>query len=92
MWAVALAVAVIGVVWLARINSAMLSVPEEVRKISPRRWTKKELRDTYDRLKQTPIDFGKHLPPRLGRRYVVVGGSGQSLTLTRCPSILVCLH
>ncbi|SPQ18653.1 d657bd50-5801-4958-8e8f-dbf8fbb3b942 [Thermothielavioides terrestris] len=76
MWAVALAALAITLAWLVRVNSAMQSVPEEISRLSPRRWTRKELRDTYERLKQKPVDFAKLLPPRLGRRYVVVGGSG----------------
>ncbi|KAK4152450.1 hypothetical protein C8A00DRAFT_44504 [Chaetomidium leptoderma] len=75
-WPVIVAVAVIAAAWLFRINSAMQSVPDEARKASPRRWTKTDLRDTFERLKQKPIDFTKLLPPRLERRYVIVGGSG----------------
>ena len=81
-WAVAVAVAVMAAAWLMRINAAMLSVPDEARKASPRRWTKEQLRDAYERVKQKPIDFTKLLPPRLERRYVVVGGSGEPLCLT----------
>jgi hypothetical protein len=83
MWAVALAALAITLAWLARVNSAMQSVPEEISRLLPRRWTKKELRDTYERLKQNPVDFAKLLPPRLGRRYVVVGGSGSALPTVR---------
>ncbi|KAL2146862.1 hypothetical protein VTI28DRAFT_1965 [Corynascus sepedonium] len=54
----------------------MKSVPEDARRASPNRWTKDQLRSTYERVKQKPIDFTKLLPPRLERRYVVVGGSG----------------
>ncbi|KAK3902880.1 sterol-4-alpha-carboxylate 3-dehydrogenase, decarboxylating [Staphylotrichum tortipilum] len=72
----ALTVAVVAVAWLVRINAAMHSVPEPARKASPRRWTVEELRETYNRVEKQPVDFGKLLPPRLGRRYVVVGGSG----------------
>jgi hypothetical protein len=77
MWVLALGGLAILLAWLVRVSSAMQSVPEEVRKLSPRRWTKKDLWDTYGRLKQTPIDFLKLVPPRLDRRYVVVGGSGE---------------
>ncbi len=76
-WAVIVAVGVMASVWLIRINSAMQSVPEAVRQASPRRWTKEQLRETYNRVKQKPIDFRSLLPPRLERRYVVVGGSGE---------------
>ncbi|KAK4128858.1 NAD(P)-binding protein [Parathielavia appendiculata] len=75
-WAVTGAFAFIVLAWLWRINAAMQSVPESARQASPRRWTERELRDTYERLKQKPLDFVKLLPPRLDRRYVVVGGSG----------------
>ncbi len=79
LWAVIAAVAVMAVAWLIRIDSAMHSVPEEARKASPRRWTKEQLRETYERVKQKPLDFRSLLPPRLDRRYVVVGGSGEPL-------------
>ncbi|KAK3941516.1 sterol-4-alpha-carboxylate 3-dehydrogenase, decarboxylating [Diplogelasinospora grovesii] len=70
------AVAFLGFLWLYRINSAMKSVPREALERSPRRWTLQQRRDTYDRVKKTPIDFTKHLPPRQDRRYIIVGGSG----------------
>lgn len=73
-----MAVAIIATAWLIRINSAMKSVPEDARRASPNRWTKDQLRSTYERVKQKPIDFTKLLPPRLERRYVVVGGSGKT--------------
>ncbi|KAL2132299.1 hypothetical protein VTI74DRAFT_3962 [Chaetomium olivicolor] len=76
MWAVVAAVIGIVLLWLRQVNKGMMAVPEEARKASPRRWTKQELRETYERLKRQPYDFSKLLPPRLGRRYVVVGGSG----------------
>jgi len=72
----ALTAAVVAVAWLVRVNAAMHSVPEGARRASPRRWTAEELRETYRRVEEQPVDFGKLLPPRLGRRYVVVGGSG----------------
>ena len=85
LWAVIAAVAVMAAAWLIRIDSAMHSVPEGARKASPRRWTKEQLRETYERVKQTPLDFRKLLPPRLDRRYVVVGGSGEPLPPSRLP-------
>ncbi|KIW07487.1 uncharacterized protein PV09_01453 [Verruconis gallopava] len=60
--------------WL--VNKAILRVPKEVREISPRRWTKKEIAETYERIERNPIDFTPHLPPKLDRRYIVVGSSG----------------
>ncbi|KAK3341422.1 hypothetical protein B0T25DRAFT_593979 [Lasiosphaeria hispida] len=62
--------------WLYRINSAMKYIPEEVAKWAPRRWTQHEIRAAYERIKRNPIDFVKDLPPRLDRRYIVIGGAG----------------
>lgn len=77
MWAVAAAAIAIALIWLFRINSAMEAVPPEVAQISPRRWSRQQIKDTYERVKQDPVSFLKKLPPRLDRRYVVVGGSGK---------------
>ncbi len=71
-----LTLAAVAVAYLVRVNAAMHSVPAAARKASPRRWTVEELRATYARVEKTPVDFGRLLPPRLGRRYIVVGGSG----------------
>ncbi|KAK1755317.1 hypothetical protein QBC47DRAFT_214103 [Echria macrotheca] len=73
--AIAAAVALV-VVWLFRVNSAMKSVPEEIAKAAPKRWTSQQIRETFERLEKNPTDFKKHLPPRLDRRYVVFGGAG----------------
>lgn len=65
------------VVYLIHANLALKSVPELARKAVPRRWTKEEIRETFERVKKKPTDFTRLLPPRLDRRYVVVGGSGE---------------
>ncbi|KAK4192828.1 hypothetical protein QBC35DRAFT_483499 [Podospora australis] len=72
----AIAVVVIGLIWAYRFNSALKSTPEAARKIGHRYWATQELRDAYEHTKKNPVDFGKHLPPKLERRYVIVGGSG----------------
>ncbi|KAB5580859.1 hypothetical protein GE09DRAFT_454622 [Coniochaeta sp. 2T2.1] len=75
-----LLVAAIGVVivffWLYRINRAMKSVPREAYQAAPRGWTRQQVHVAYEAVKANPIEFGKHLSPRLRRRYVIVGGSG----------------
>jgi len=78
MWQLALTVLGVGLIWLYRFNQVLKSVPDEARRLAPRRWTPQDVRDTQERLKQTPIDFLKVIPPKLERRYVIVGGSGQS--------------
>jgi hypothetical protein len=64
--------------WL--VNEAIVRLPEPIQKISPRRWTEREMKETYERVSKKPIDFAPHLPPKLERRYIVVGGSGKSLS------------
>lgn len=64
------------VLYLFHAQRAMEKVPAEVLNISPHRWLEKEIKDTYKRLQADPIDFTGRLPPKLDRRYVVVGGSG----------------
>jgi len=81
-WAVPLAVALAALLYLYKINASMRSVPAEIAQLSPHRWAKEEIRETYERLKKQPLGFDKLLPPRLNRRYVVVGGSGETSYLT----------
>ena len=62
--------------YLIHVNNAFNRVPEEVQKLSAPEWTKAEINKTYEEVCTKPIDFDAHLPPKLERRYVVVGGSG----------------
>lgn len=73
-----LVVVVAGALWVYGVNRTMNTVPPEALKLSPEsnRWTKEHMRETYERVKKNPIDIKKHLPPKLDRRYIVVGGSG----------------
>lgn len=73
------AISLFGVLWLYRVNKAMQAVPEEAAKAFPGHWTSQQIRETYERLKKTPSDFVKHLPPKLDRKYVVVGGAGKMI-------------
>lgn len=66
--------------YLIHINRLLTGTPDEVKAFSPRRWTAAEIAETYDRLKQRPIDLNSNaskLPPKLDRRYIVTGGSGK---------------
>jgi hypothetical protein len=71
-----------GLLYLWHINSAMKRVPEEATKLSPRRWTIEEINAAYKRNLDSPIDVTKSLPPKQSRRYVIVGGTGASATLS----------
>jgi hypothetical protein len=70
------AAAVAFVLWLVKINRIMRTTPAEALKISPNRWTKEEIVETYRRIEKSPLDWTPHLPPKVDRRYIVVGGSG----------------
>ena len=83
---VAAAAIVTGALWLYRINMLMKVVPTAIAEYSPHRWTKEEVKETYAQLSKEPLDFTKLLPPKLERRYVVVGGSG----MLQLPSFLIC--
>ncbi|KAI0944932.1 hypothetical protein AcV7_001602 [Taiwanofungus camphoratus] len=59
-------------------NDAKLSrIPPEAAAFSPDRWTEDELQRTHKSLVGSPKSLlrGK-LPPRTGRRYIVIGGAG----------------
>jgi hypothetical protein len=69
--------------YLWHLNRAMLGVPDEVQKISPHRWTPDDIKAAYAKIVKDPIDDTVHLPPKLERRYIVVGGSGKRSLLSR---------
>lgn len=50
--------------------------PSEAVKIAQKRWTVDSIRKRYDEIKDNFTDVKPSLPPKTGRRYVVVGGSG----------------
>ncbi|KAG6896352.1 hypothetical protein C0992_008814 [Termitomyces sp. T32_za158] len=62
-------------VWLN--DRRLIRLPEEVVALSPKRWTPEFVRDAATQLaKSPPIAINEHLPPKTGRRYIVVGGGG----------------
>jgi hypothetical protein len=68
------------VAYLARLNQLLLGTPDEIKRLVPTRWTQEVLRDTYRRLEARPITikgYAKRIPPKLQRRYIVTGGSGE---------------
>ncbi|KAK0618099.1 hypothetical protein B0T17DRAFT_509658 [Bombardia bombarda] len=76
VWSALAGAVVLAGFWLYRINLSMHAVPREALERSPHRLTKREAQEAYERVKETPLDFAKSLPPRLDRRYIVIGGSG----------------
>jgi len=84
------------VVYLIHLNTKMSGTPEEALTISPNRWTVDEIRETHQRISEKPIDSTPHLPPKLGRRYIVTGSSGkcgfQHVPINRTMQSDVCGH
>ncbi|KAK4151876.1 3beta-hydroxysteroid-dehydrogenase/decarboxylase [Chaetomidium leptoderma] len=75
----AVAVAALFVVYLMRLNQLLLCTPDEIQKLTPTRWTKALLTETYRKLEAHPITtkgYAERIPPKLERRYLVTGGSG----------------
>ncbi|GME26601.1 3-beta hydroxysteroid dehydrogenase [Neofusicoccum parvum] len=62
--------------YLRHVNRALGGTPDDASRAACKPWTEQELKDTYQRLKQSPIDVRKHLPPKQTRRYIVTGGAG----------------
>ncbi|KAL2024230.1 hypothetical protein VTK56DRAFT_9386 [Thermocarpiscus australiensis] len=67
------------VAYLVRLNQLLLGTPDEVKKLTPTRWTKEVILERYQRLEAHPIttrSYAHRIPPKLARRYIVTGGSG----------------
>ncbi len=64
-------------------DQALTALPPEGEDISPRRFTAEEIQSTFNRLREDPITIEDKLPPKTGRRYIVVGGVSTSHDLSR---------
>lgn len=65
--------------YLLNLNRLLSTTPEGFRKMIPQRWTRQQIKDTFDDLLKEPIttaSYASQLPPKLDRRYIVTGGSG----------------
>ncbi|PYH41511.1 putative 3-beta hydroxysteroid dehydrogenase/isomerase family protein [Aspergillus saccharolyticus JOP 1030-1] len=62
--------------YLYHVNQGLTQVPEEVRRLSPHRWTVEEIKNAYEDAIRNPVDVGKSVPPKQNRRYIVIGGAG----------------
>lgn len=71
-------IAALAILYLYHVNRGMCAVPAEALALSPRRWTVEEIKAAYDEAARSPVDVSKGLPPKQNRRYIVVGGSGES--------------
>ncbi|KAF4436616.1 cholesterol dehydrogenase [Fusarium acutatum] len=63
------------VLYLRRINRLLKETPHQVGQLRGKPWDPELLRQTYEALEKSPINFNGHLPPKLDRRYIVTGGN-----------------
>lgn len=82
-WVCIFAAATLLVLYLLLVNRSLTSTPEKVQSISPTRFDQVTIKRNYERLLENPISVD--LPPRTGRRYIVVGGAG-FLSGVQCPA------
>ncbi|TDL24654.1 NAD-P-binding protein [Rickenella mellea] len=62
--------------YCARNDECLSTLPPRALVHSPNRWTTKEIQETFARLSKHPHSIVGKLPPKTGRRYIVVGGAG----------------
>lgn len=79
-----LGVVVALVAYLWHCDRAIRITHPEAAKLVNKPWTLQQVKEAYRRAETDPIDVRKFLPPKLGRRYVVTGGSGEFGCLGEC--------
>ncbi|KAK3934542.1 hypothetical protein QBC46DRAFT_399495 [Diplogelasinospora grovesii] len=77
--ALTLIIAFLLLIYLFQLNRLISGTPDEVKRLTPTRWTRKQLLETCQRLERDPIttrSYADRIPRKLERRYIVTGGSG----------------
>lgn len=66
----------IGLLYLyIRANDAkIMRLPPEAATFSPKRWTEEDAKQGAKAIREKPVTIDGVLPPKTGRRYIVVGG------------------
>lgn len=85
-----LGIAVLGFLYVYHVNHSMSGIPEEARKWSPHRLNVDEIMAAYKRAVDSPVDVTRSLPPKQGRRYIVVGGAGTLRTFHEATACMSC--
>ncbi|EJD05372.1 NAD-binding protein [Fomitiporia mediterranea MF3/22] len=63
--------------WYVQQNDRKLcAVPPAVANVASHHWSDEEIKAEYARIQANPIDIRSVLPPRTGRKYIVIGGAG----------------
>lgn len=73
------------VLYIRSNDQRLTSIPESVLAVSPTRCTPEDVRLTAAKLQKSPISIGDQIPPKTGRRYIVVGGVNIFLTVFPLP-------
>ena len=69
-------ISVLLLLYLTRLNCVITSSPPELANVAQKAWRSDEIRARHAHLLKSPPDYSSKLPPRLNRRYIVVGGCG----------------
>lgn len=62
--------------YLWKLNKTLLTTPDEIKKVFPKRWTDEQIEEAYKNVRSAEEVSRPHLRAKKGRRYIVVGGSG----------------
>jgi len=81
-----LATVIMLVVYIKRNDRVLSSIPPRALTFSPVRTTEKDTRADARAFKENPINVDDQLPPKTGRRYIVVGGV-RAILLHLSPSL-----
>lgn len=73
---VPLGLLITSVLYIRRNDSALTTTPQEALTFSPKRCSEDDVRLIASGFDEKPISILDQLPPKTGRRYIVVGGSG----------------
>lgn len=65
---------VLACLYIIRNDRRLKTLPEAIEKVNPQRWSPEDIKRAFKRAKESPVDVLNALPPRTGRRYIVVGG------------------
>jgi hypothetical protein len=79
------ALSIILCLYILRNDKVLARLPPEAAAFSPERPTLQEFRLTAERLALSPLSVLDQLPPRTGRRYIIVGGVCRRLSRSQFP-------
>ncbi|KAI5984743.1 3-beta hydroxysteroid dehydrogenase/isomerase family-domain-containing protein [Pisolithus marmoratus] len=69
-------VAILAFIYAIANDRKLCQLPPEAKVFSPRRFTAQDVLDAFRQHQEDPVRIDHLLPPKSGRRYIVVGGAG----------------